>query len=94
MSFIKDEIPKITDPMGKHWEQPELSEIILHMSRAVMDKKAFNLLKDYSRTNPSGVYVGKMWKARMLDGSWKLRWYSPGDSSEYLCVKQRTIALK
>jgi len=57
------EIPAITDPLGKHWEQPAPSEIILDNELALMTEQTFNRLAEYSCSMPSGVYPGKMWRS-------------------------------
>jgi hypothetical protein len=79
-------IPRITDPLGRSWEQPDRSEILLDDTHAVMTRRSFNKLHEYSGSFPTGVYPGKMWKRH--DGGfdvafrsgggkpiWKLVWY-------------------
>lgn len=55
-------IPPMTHPYGKVWEQPNLDEVHICNDYATMDEKAFRKLHDYSRSQPSAVYEGKMWK--------------------------------
>lgn len=80
-------IPAITDPLGKHWRQPDRDAITFDRGRAIMTRETFDALPDYSGSIPSGVYDGKMWKR--LDGlydptcapedrKWMLCWYYPG----------------
>ena len=89
MSF-DHRIPECTDPMGKHFRMPKRDDITFHREKAVMTKRTFEMLCDYSTTNPSGVYPGKMWKAlgwewaqgpnggyRKDTGVAYLRWYGP-----------------
>lgn len=79
-------IPPMTHPSSSVWDQPELSKILIDDITATMSLGVFMQLKEYSATNPSGVYEGKMWKRH--DGSfdhefiarggvptWKLCWY-------------------
>lgn len=54
-------IPAMTDPMGKHWDQPPREEILVDDRVAVMTEKTFRKLHEYSYSNPTGVYPGKMW---------------------------------
>jgi hypothetical protein len=79
-------IPRITDPLGRSWEQPDRSEIMLDDTHAVMTRRSFNKLHEYSGSFPTGVYEGKMWKRhdggfdvafRSRGGKpiWKLVWY-------------------
>jgi len=56
------QIPKITDPLGRNWEQPDGSDILVDDECAVMSRKSFDKLKDYSVSQPSALYDGKMWK--------------------------------
>lgn len=56
------QIPKITDPLGRNWGQPDESEILVDEECAVMSRKSFDKLKDYSDSQPSALYNGKMWK--------------------------------
>jgi hypothetical protein len=54
----------MTNPLGKYWEQPNREDILVDDTHAVMTRNAFNHLKEYSVTNPTGAYEGKMWKSR------------------------------
>jgi len=60
--FDINTIPPITDPKGSSWNQPKVEDIAICDEFAVMSLKDFNMLKDYSCSQPSGVYHGKMWK--------------------------------
>lgn len=81
---MNNTIPPITDPLGKYWDQPDTSKILVDDTHAVMSQATFEQLAEYSTTNPSGVYHGKMW--RRHDGAydrrpnapppvWLLMWY-------------------
>jgi len=70
-----DKIPAITNPLGKYWEQPEISDIEIDDTHALMNHESFKKLKDYSRSQPTGAYAGKMWKCKHAD-KWVLRWFS------------------
>ena len=56
-------IPPVTDPLGKSWVQPKVEDITVYSDVAIMSLEDFNLLEDYSSSQPSGVYHGKMWKS-------------------------------
>lgn len=87
MDLSKNIIPPITDPLGKSWRQPHPKYIVLDENYAAMSKQTFLGLPEYSDTNPTGVYAGKMWRAhrtwrvREKDGTfktverWELCWY-------------------
>jgi hypothetical protein len=66
----------MVDPIGQHWKQPSRSEVLIDDKCAVMPRKSFDELYDYSGSVPSGVYDGKMWKAQK-SGVWYLRFYAP-----------------
>ncbi|WP_405126732.1 hypothetical protein [Ralstonia pseudosolanacearum] len=75
----------MTDPLGRHWEQPARTEILVDSEHAVMSRASFNRLADYSRSRPSGVYPGKMWKSITCDGMPYLCWYGIVEGRDDLC---------
>jgi hypothetical protein len=94
-------IPPITDALGNHWAQPAVADILLTDTHATMSQEAFDNLREYSTSMPSGVYPGKMWKAqpinvhtRTYDGDWYLRWYGIVPGQPELCSNnQRVICI-
>lgn len=85
-------IPPITDPLGRHWQQPDPAHIVVDDARALMCRSTFNRLLEYSSTIPTGVYHGKMWKANAA-GVWMLRWF--GDGGPTHCTNnQRKILIE
>lgn len=60
-------IPPITDPMGKHWRQPDTENFVIDDTHVSMTQRDFDMLPEYSTTNPSGVYVGKCWKSQQSE---------------------------
>lgn len=80
------EIPQITHPLGKYWHQPDRSEIMIDEECAVMTVRTLNDLWEYSCTNPSFVYPGKMWRCKKnyYDESkgWLLKWFGPYEKGE------------
>ena len=85
-------IPVITDPLGKYWKQPEVEQIELDNTHALMSMQTFNKLMEYSCSFPTGVYEGKMWKSKTIDG-WILRWFAedPRDNENYCSNNSRLI---
>lgn len=75
-------IPPITDPLGRSWRQPDRSLIEIDDTHALMTRLTFESLADYSASNPSGVYVGKMW--RRHDGVFDVVFRSAGGTPEWL----------
>lgn len=101
---LLEPIPRITDPLGRHWDQPNRSDIILDETHALMSRKTFALLAEYSASNPTGVYEGKMWKRH--DGAfdhrflarggrpvWLLCWYGRSELPEHVSNNSRIIIL-
>lgn len=95
-------IPPITNPLGRHWEQPSVDEILVNEDYAVMSRSSLQKLKNYSHTNPSGVYPGKMWRAKILvvdsPGKFRvyknqLRWYGVHPDPGYCSNNYRDILL-
>lgn len=71
-------IPPITDPLGKHWRQPNPENFAIDCTHALMTEADFQMLPEYSTTVPSAVYSGKCWKSERR-GVWYLRWYGKDD---------------
>ena len=86
-------IPEITNPLGRSWQQPDLRKIKLNDEYAEMDEQTLQELLEYSRSMPTGVYEGKMWRAMSQEG-WLLCWYAPSKNDENYCsVKRRRIQI-
>ncbi len=92
-------IPPMTHPYGKYWKQPPLSEISVDDERAAMTHETFMALPEYSATNPSGVYDGKMWRcnasvvSRAPLPDWKLCWFAPGKTPDSCRIEVRDILI-
>lgn len=69
-----NQIPKMSHPFGKYWAQPHRNAVRLSNKFAYLSQYSFGILHNYSRSQPSGVYEGKMWKAK-YDGEWYLCWF-------------------
>lgn len=88
-------IPPITDPMGRSWRQPDMSEVTFDDTHALLTQAQFDGLAEYSTTNPSGVYPGKCWKAQVAENlgggryrwtdRWELRWWGESDIGPGFC---------
>ncbi len=88
MTTADHPIPPMLDPLGAYWLQPKREEIQIDLKHALMGRSAFAKLSEYSCSQPSGVYPGKMWKKQLAQerpvnevmtpaGSWVLCWYGP-----------------
>jgi hypothetical protein len=85
-------IPPMTDPLGKYWDQPDRSEIKVGEEIAIMTQTTFDKLKDYTGSQPTGAYEGKMWK-RKIKNAWNLVWFGPHTEPETLSINYRIIML-
>lgn len=89
----KNVIPEITDPLGRAWRQPDKKKILIDDHHAVMNKKEFDELSEYSATLPTGVYEGKMWRLLSDDNKNYLYWYGASDNPKKCSVNSREIIL-
>lgn len=85
-------IPPITSEMGRSWQQPKTDRILIDDTHAIMRKREFDDLAEYSTTKPSGVYPGKMWKGEYFDpvthrptGRWYLSWFGIVPDNDKVC---------
>jgi hypothetical protein len=62
MNLKPTEIPDMKDPLGRYWDQPDKSEILIDEECAVMTLATKNKLANYATSTPSGVYAGKMYQ--------------------------------
>ncbi|MDX4946491.1 hypothetical protein [Providencia manganoxydans] len=91
---MSDKLPAITNPLGKHWKQPNPANINIDDTHAMMSSSDYELLADYSGSVPSGVYVGKMWKAVAPSGKAFLRWFGIVPERDDVCSNnQREILI-
>lgn len=90
-------IPPITHPWGKVWIQPNPKDIILDDEYAVMKQKDFDLLADYTASEPTGKYNGKMWKGEFNTAygrKWYLCWCHDENSvSQEIYISYREILI-
>lgn len=83
-ALVNHPIPEVTHPLGKSWDQPSRDRITLDDAWAMMSAKTFEELVEYSCSQPSGVYPGKMW--RRYNGSYDGAFLAAGGKPEWwLC---------
>ncbi len=100
----REAIPRMTHPLSSAWDQPDRSEISVDATHALMSRATFEALKEYSASQPSGVYEGKMW--RRHDGSfdrefiarggkptWMFCWFGPSEKGPEWCKTNMRIVL-
>lgn len=74
----------MTHPLSRHWDQPKSVEILLDDTHALMSKKTFLSLHEYSCSNPSGPRPMPVWM---------LRWYGPSADPDKCSVNSRIVIL-
>lgn len=98
----KNEIPPMAHAYGRYWEQPSIENILIDDTHALMSAVDFQKLHEYSGTNPSGVYEGKMWKrhdgkfdhrCKPEDWKWLLCWFGFSDVPNMVSNNHRIILL-
>jgi len=91
-------IPQITDPLGKYWNQPNQKDILVDEKYAVMNQSDFDKLANYSHSQPSGAYIGKMWKMNINSeitkkDRWYLCWFDKDSDPTFVSNNYREIIL-
>jgi hypothetical protein len=86
----KDVIPEMTDPLGRHWSQPDRQYIFIRDGKANMCMQDFSKLSQYDTTFPTGVYPGKMWK-RINGGVAYLCWYGEENADRQCPIHHMVI---
>lgn len=84
--------------------RPATSNILIDDTHALMTRRTFEDLPEYSATNPTGAYEGKMW--RRHDGAfdreflarggkpvWLLCWYGESELPDFVSNNSREILL-
>lgn len=85
-------IPAMTDPMGKHWDQPAYIRMApMDATHVVLTTKQIAGLLEYSRSLPSGKYDGKCWLSIDRDATKWLRWYEPDAEPGMIAIASRII---
>lgn len=79
------EIPEITHELGKYWDQPGKDEFVIDQlsDYAIMTDEVFKKFHNYSHSQPTGAYEGKMWIC-IYGGIKYLRWFDAHPTDEQL----------
>lgn len=88
-AFIFNLLPK--EHLG--WEAPDRSEILaIDKDYVLMKQDTFDRLLDYTNSEPTGKYNGKMWKAKNRKGEWFLCWFNH-QTKKYQYTNYRKILI-
>lgn len=81
----------MTDPLGRHWQQPaDIRQAPMDDKHVLLTPRQLAGLLDYSRSYPSGTYDGKCWK-REGEDCWYLCWYQPHATPGKIGIGYRII---
>lgn len=88
-----NEIPAMTDPLGKHWRQPAgLREAEMDDTHVMLAQHQVDGLLTYDSSYPSGCYDGKCWLRNGEDVQW-LCWYYPHPAPNKISIGFREIII-
>jgi len=98
IKYASEVIPPMTHELSSGWDQPNLDAIQIDDEIAYMREATFKKLKDYSNSQPSGVYEGKMWRSNsFIDNrkyrSWVLKWFDFSDDPNMCSTHWREIGI-
>jgi len=81
-------IPRMDDPLGKHWRQPAnlRDRVGIYWNHVTISERDWFALSNYETANPSGVYPGKVWRRGKY-----LRWYGPDRDNKCRLVTFRAL---
>jgi hypothetical protein len=83
-------IPRVTDPRGQWWEQPDRSEIEVDETHALMSRETFSKLSEDDHSI-SATFAGKMWKSWYKADRWWLYWFGETSPGKNIFVERREI---
>lgn len=84
-------IPLMTDPLGRHWKQPDdIRHAPMDDETVLLTPAQFAGLHEYSATLPTGVYPGKCWK-RIERQRVLLVWYGDVTADDQCPILFRNI---
>ena len=93
----KNVIPPMTHPWGKAWKQPDRNNLVLDDKYVMMYRRDFEMLPDYTGSEPTGKYNGKMWKAQYVsrdERKWYLCWcHDENTVSQEIYISYREILI-
>lgn len=90
--MLNNVIPPIIEPLGRFWKQPDLADILIDDTHAVVSTADFIRLADYSCSLPSGVYSGKVWRGMHSEThEWQLFWYSDSRYERHCLINRRIL---
>lgn len=83
---MNEQIPPMTDPLGKSWRQPDAANVLIDDGYAVMTAADAAKLYQYDYSIPDGVYPGKMWCRVIPTKGNCLLWFSPHPTKPDCCM--------
>lgn len=83
-----EEIPPMTHPLSKAWDQPPLNEFVIDKTHCLMTEKTYKQLHNYEYTLPTGKYEGKVFRR----GN-RFTWFSEHVNPGLLMINYREILI-
>lgn len=95
MTTPTNDIPAITDPLGRSWRNPQgVHEAVMDDEFVWLTHAQVDDLHEYSSSYPTGTYDGKCWKRARDDGGWWLCWFGPCPIPGRIAIEYRNIIVK
>lgn len=62
--IVSARLPRMTDPLGKHWRQPQglRDRVAVFETHVTISEEDWQALPRYETSMPSGTYTGKCWR--------------------------------
>lgn len=57
-----NQIPLMTDPLSRFWDQPPIDGILTDEKNAIVSDEDWEKMAHYGCSIPSGTYSGKIWE--------------------------------
>jgi len=87
-----NEIPAMTDPLGRHWSQPaDIREAPMDDDHVLLTVAQIDALPVYDRGYPSGCYDGKCWLRHGNGDVFWLCWYHPHPKPGTIGIGSREV---
>lgn len=85
-------IPGMTDPLGRHWDQPDdIRCAAMDATHVRLTARQVHGLMVYDSSYPSGTYDGKCWLRNGPEGVQWLCWYHPHEQAGKIGIGSREV---
>lgn len=89
---VAELIPPV-DAEYRDWNTPRRNEILaIDKDYVIITKETLAKLPDYTNSEPTGKYNGKMWKAKAHTGEWMFCWCNNADG-DFIDINYRQVLI-